>query len=331
MASHEAVASYHASRFLPGEPVVEIGSGIGADTIAMARRGPVTSYEIDPNRVELAKHNLNAHGLDASIVPDCGLSAAGEAVFADPSRRSESQRRLKLADLEPIPFELVERFGNGRLLGIKLSPMTSDQDLGDLAGDRPMLTEFVSFGRECREALVWLGRSVTESETVAVHVESGSRIASAPLHSTVDLPHAWLYEADPAAVRAHALGAFEMDGLGESNGYLTSDDLVEHIWLRAYSVLYAGAGDVRTTAAKVKELGGGTPIVKQRAAGVDPIKLAKQAKGTGKRSLTVVVWAVGKSLKHAIVEGPMSVDAKDQPKARKARGENTMECQPATR
>jgi hypothetical protein len=60
----EVVAKFHADRFPEGEKVFDLTAGIGADTIALARRGPVTAYEQDETRADCARWNLAVHGLE---------------------------------------------------------------------------------------------------------------------------------------------------------------------------------------------------------------------------------------------------------------------------
>ena len=125
-----------------------------------------------------------------------------------------------------------------------LIPMLADELLGGL-GPR---AEFVSFGGECREALVFAGRKAGEGWG-AVHVESGERLPRGPLPLTTDNPADYFFAADPAAVRAHSLGAlctrFDLVPLEGSNGYLTGDAPVISPWLRSYRVLYSGKADVK--------------------------------------------------------------------------------------
>jgi hypothetical protein len=66
-ATGEAIARYHASRFPEGAPVVDMTAGVGADLIALARRGPAIGYELDPERAMCAAWNLRVHGVEAEV------------------------------------------------------------------------------------------------------------------------------------------------------------------------------------------------------------------------------------------------------------------------
>ena len=87
MASTEALARFHASRYPSGVPVIDITVGIGADLMALAARGPAVGYEIDTMRAEMARHNLAVYDVTAELHASDGLGARGDYVWADPARR----------------------------------------------------------------------------------------------------------------------------------------------------------------------------------------------------------------------------------------------------
>ncbi|HWA83674.1 MAG TPA: class I SAM-dependent methyltransferase, partial [Fimbriimonadaceae bacterium] len=298
MASHEAVATYHASRFPRGEPAGDLTCGTGADLIALARRGPAIGFELDRERAAYARHNLAVHGLEAEIVVGDAMADSWpfEFAYCDPSRRIEGRRTLDLDQFSPSPREVAERFQRLKLAGMKLSPMLQDRDLESF-GAR---LEFVSYGRECREALLWFG---FEAGRVAVRAESGENLPAAGDPPATAAVGRHLFEADPAAIRAHGLGTLcarhELFALGDSNGYLTGDSPVESVWLTAYEVLADHAADLKRSRAALASLGGGTPVVKSRGAPVDVDKLRKNLRGEGEE-FYVVVYPIGASLRHAI-------------------------------
>jgi hypothetical protein len=300
MATHEEVAAYHASCFPEGEAIQDLTCGIGGDLIAFARGGEAIGYDLDRARAAYSIHNLDVHGLSAEIMVSDSVSSGGyDFAFCDPSRRGPSGRTLRIAEFAPNPEVVAGYFREAQLGGIKLSPMLADKDLERLGGR----LEFVSYGGECREALIWLGSMVTTTARSAVHVESRQVLLAGSDPTVVSSPLGFLYGADPAAIRAHCLGTlcleFALSGLGESNGYLTGDQLVGSPWLDAFEVLAWHSADVRRTQSELKRLGGGTPVIKSRGAAVDVHKLRKELRGEGEE-LVVVVYPDGRSLKHVI-------------------------------
>lgn len=298
MASHEAVAAYHASRFPEGELVGDLTCGIGADLIALARRGPVSGFELDPERADYARHNLAVHGLEGDVAVTDSMQEPWlfEYAYCDPSRRVEGRRTLDLDQFAPRPKEVAERFKPLKLAAMKLSPMLLDRELESFGGR----LEFVSFRGECREALVWFG---ADPGRFAVLAETGEALPAAGDPPATDAVGGYLFEADPAAVRAHCLGELcsrhDLRALGDSNGYLTGGSLVGSPWLTAFEVLADHAADLKRTRSVFKSLCAGTPVVKSRGAQVDVDKLRKDLRGDGEE-LVLIVYPVGRSLRHAI-------------------------------
>lgn len=300
-ATHEALADYHAAKFRKGVRVVDLTAGIGGDLIGLAGRGPATGYEIDAERAVCALHNLRAYGREAEIFVKSGLSEPWtfDYAIADPSRRVGGRRTVNPQGFEPDPLEIAQRFKAIRLGLIKLSPMMEDAFLKSLG---PGL-EFLSYGRECREALIITGRDAPTG-TWAVHVETGERLETGIASGDRELPDLYLYDSDPAAIRAHALGTLsrqmKLKPLGTSNGYLTGPEVVKSPWLRGYEVLYAGRPDLDKTIFGLRELDARVVEVKVRSADVDGQRLLREFPTRGRRPVSLVVYGLGKSMRHAL-------------------------------
>jgi len=310
MSTHERVAAYHASRFPAGELIADLTCGIGADLIALAQRGQGVGFELDPQRSEYAKWNLAVHGASSGSVrvEDC-LAAewSFKFAFADPARRTQSARTWNPQEFEPHPIELAKRFESLELAGMKLSPMIRDDFFRHLPGE----LEFVSFGGECREAVVWMGRQAGRTRSAVLLGSADFRSAALRLEAAIaPAPKAeaalrFLYEADPAAIRAHALGTLAVETrtqlLGDSNGYLTSDAMVENPWLTGFEVLADHPADLRQTNQVLRSLNAGTPVIKSRVPRLEAEQLRRQFRGDG-RELIVAVYPVGKKLRHAVLQ-----------------------------
>lgn len=297
MASHEAVAAYHASRFPSGELVIDLTCGIGADTLAFARRGPCIAFEQDPFHVACARHNLAVHGLEAEVRLGDSVQRSWPSghIFLDPARREGGRRRWHLADYSPEPLALLARLRTADSFAIKLSPMLPDEDLRRfLAG-----IEFVSFGQECREALILSGAE----GVAAVRIDGDlNRIPESPLISFRELPESFIYEADPAAIRAHALGWFNLAGLGNSFGYLTGKEIQSSPWLTCFSVLWAGAFHERSVKVALRDLGRNLSAVKLRGVDLNPSAVQKRLRSSLPPTAILILYRSGPRLLAAIVE-----------------------------
>ncbi|MBN8690506.1 MAG: hypothetical protein J0L72_06890 [Armatimonadetes bacterium] len=296
-ATHHRVSDYHADRFPPGVRVLDMTCGIGADSMALAKHCDLVGAELDPERAFYAEFNLEAMSLNGEIrcIDSYELHPNFEFAFADPGRRQGGKRIVDPDEYLPNPSEIASRGSHLSLLGIKLSPVVPDSYLESLGGR----TEFVSFGRECREACVW--KSPDRDYSVScVHIESGESLASRPITAVIDEPGEFLYDADPAAVRAHALGNFNAAALGDSPGYLTADHSIESPWLRRYRVLWYGRFDVSDIKSTLKKLDSKTPEIKQRGTEQDLIALRKKWILKGDQECIVVLFRVQKSIRAII-------------------------------
>lgn len=304
-ATHERVARHHADFFPANTPVWDLTAGIGADLIALAARGPVIACELDSTRAHCARHNLEAHDLSGTVLEaDCLLTTKGQHVthlFVDPARRVEGKRTLSIEEFSPRPRDIVEMFSDVRLGVMKLSPMLRDDELESLGTG----LEFVSFEGECREAIVFFGKDAPVGRWAA-QVGHPHRLQAGADPTEVETPQEFLFDADPAAVRAHAVGnlasSLGLQVLGGSRGYLTGPEPVDSPWLRPYRVLHHGKADPKTTKRVLRELGAATPELKQRGAGLDLIAERAKYKSDGERWVSLVIWPVGRSLRHTIVE-----------------------------
>lgn len=302
-ATHFALATYHASLFPKGALVADLTCGIGSDLIALAGRGPVRGYEIDAERFECALHNLQTCGFEGQVLnADCRQNPWDfHYAIADPSRRVAGKRTANPDEFAPNPEELAVRMKDLRLGLIKLSPLLPDPFLARLGTG----LQFVSYGGECREALVICG-SEAPSGRWAVKIGEAHALPEAAVPRAEDSPEDFLYEADPAAIRAHAMGSIpgadSMAALGDSNGYLTSRVHSPSPWVKKYRVLASGRFDAKEIKVRLRELGRRCTIVKSRAPGIDADELLKKVRSEGDGDSVLVLFPVQKSLRYAIVE-----------------------------
>lgn len=292
--THPRIARYHASRFPAGVEILDGTAGMGVDAMAFADRGSVVALENDPVKFEFAFLNVPGTVIQADVA-EYLKDHSPEYLWLDPGRRTSDGRRIiKLDEYQPSPFRLLGAIENARLAGVKCSPITSDEELESI-GRR---VEFVSYGRECREAVCWNGTSFINEGFFAVLLTETEEfvLPRFELEETVEFPDGWLVEADPAAIRAHCLGNFGLPGVGDSNGYLSSTEKVESPWLRNYKVHHAGSADLKKTRAVLREKGLRVFEVKQKGANLEPAKVMRELKTEGD-PVSLIAYRVGKSVK----------------------------------
>ncbi len=301
-ATHQGLSEYHASLFPAGETVADLTCGIGGDLIALAARGPVVGFEIDPERADYARWNLQALGRQGEVREEDGLAWIQNQdtpyVIADPARRVDGRRTIDPTAFTPDPFAIVAAAENARRWVIKLTPMMQDDDLARLA---PRV-EFVSFGGECREALLIGGTDPLTPGVWAVRPGIEPLAGNSPATPMADNAGGWLHDADPAAVRAHALGGFGLSSLGESPGYLVGPEPVASPWLRRYRIL----DDVvpKRLKAALKDLKAAAPILKQRGAGQNLDVWRKELGRFGDHPIAVAFYMQGSAVRAVILSPP---------------------------
>mgnify|MGYP002623886055 CR=1 FL=1 len=305
MASHEEVAAWHASLFPRGELVIDGTCGLGSDLVALAHRGPAIGLDLEESHTRYAKHNLKEHGLSAKVLCTGCLewirTNSPEYVFADPARRSGRKRTLNPSEFEPNLDELVALLTRCKLAVLKLSPMLSDVFLESLGGK----LIFVSHRGECKEAVVVFG---SDSGRFAYQIEAGGYLPAFPAPASIDEPLAYLYEADPAAIRAHALGEFGLSELGSSNGYLTGEERLDLPWIKRYEVVWHGSWRPKSLKQELDSRTLRVDAVKTRGVNLEPRAVQKSLedkKGLKQKksrdACVVALYPVGKSIRAVIL------------------------------
>jgi hypothetical protein len=190
--------------------LMEMGCGLGGDSVFLSERFRVQALERCPARSELARYNLSQLGSnDAQVVNrevECS-TLRGEVLFVDPARRNGS--RISRPDQWHPPLkDVVACFRERRFrkVGVKCAPGLLDRELPE----EPTTVFFVSIEGQLKEAFLVLAQN-SEPKKVAVLI---NRDTSTPLTlSTRDqaipiTPPAigsYLHNPDPAILRACAL------------------------------------------------------------------------------------------------------------------------------
>jgi SAM-dependent methyltransferase len=211
-ASRSAIAEHRAQGFRGSSHVLEIGTGSGSDTAALAAVcGKVTTLEADPATSELARRNLELRGISnvTFIVGTAEevlqhLEGSFDALFADPARRSREGDRIKEASDYSPPLDFVMKLSIGHKRAIKVSP--------GLFIDAPSLgwsREFVGYGSECLEQTLWYGTDTIDSSVFVADIGKGW----SPSRAVHPLPHAeslegFIIEAHAVVNRSQEVGRF---------------------------------------------------------------------------------------------------------------------------
>ncbi len=313
------VANVKASWF--GDRRVEdLCCGIGGDTMALARRGIVTGFDLDPGAAELAAANLmEASGASESsvrVADVCTLSRAADVgVHIDPDRRQSGRRTVGPQWYQPAWNDVTKILRSTESAVVKLAPaaVVPTDDLG--------VTQrvWISLSGSVREQTLVCGdamRSVTSDCTGdgihAYRVASdgtfscfGGSVQEVDVHhNTADtnLPRSFLVDPD-ASIRASGLtekfaAMHDLSMLNGPTGFLTGD--LDDKTLRDVAsmavvgeVLWHGSADDRKLRRQLRAIGAMAITVKVRGTDHDPAKLTRRYRDGGDQPVTLWIGRCG--------------------------------------
>lgn len=302
-ATRAEVADHRASRFAAlgaqlGRPpfVADLCCGIGGDLRALsAAARAVIGFDRDPLTVDVARANVEVLKLDASVecldVETLDRSAF-DAVFIDPARRRDGRRVFDVHAVTP-PWVFVRQLLNSAPAAAKMAPGIPHDIVA--AG---VEAEWVSFGSELKEAVLWSSHLATAGVRRRATLLPGHHtITDADdVQAEVIAPGRFLYEPDPAVVRAHLIGAVAalvsgglLDG---TTAYLTSDAHVHTPFARAFEITDVMPFSFKRLRQTLHERGVGAVTIMKRGSAVDVEQLRRDLRLKGTEHAVVVLALV---------------------------------------
>jgi hypothetical protein len=317
-ATAHAVATHHAAHIhqhAPPGPILDLGCGIGGDTVALAAHRPVIAYEIDPLRLRLAEANVQALGLEGQVTfyqadwvveLAAGRLPAAAAAFADPARRVGEQRVFRLDQMQPPLSAILQLHDAIHHVGVKIMPGVDKREIPAQCG-----VEFISHEGVCKEAVLWFGVLATQPRHMphkhewhqiwaSVHTAAGWQTLTdttppplGPLAAGMTL-----HEPDPAVIRAGTfaplcttLGAHLFD---DQIAYMVGDAAITHPLVQSFRLLEIHPFHLKTLQARLQALGISRVELKKRGAPFAPESLRGRLKlADGDRAGVVIFTRQG--------------------------------------
>jgi hypothetical protein len=292
-ASSDRAAALHARRYAGLGRVADLCCGIGGDLMAVAREHPVLAVDADPAHAWAAELNAAVAGADAVEVVRGDVLTADldgvEGVFVDPARRTQRGRLRNGSSLPALDgcaglAQQVPAVGVKTAPGLPLELVPPGWE-----------AEFVSEGRELKEALLW-------SPALASGGRRASVLDGAQVHTLVPgdedrpglgQPGGFLIDPDPAVTRAGAvaalagrLGARQLD---ERVAFLTTDEPVTTPFGRVLAVEASLPWNLKALRAELRRRDAGAVQIRKRGSAVDVDDLRRRLRLDGHRHLTVVL------------------------------------------
>ena len=293
-----AVSTHRAKRYLGFDRIVDLGCSIGGDTLALAEVGPTIGVDLDPLRLSMAQANIQALRLNAvfiqadltSLLPfRKRTSAAAQAFFFDPARRSGHRRVFSVKEYVP-PLSIVKQWTEiSPALGVKISPGVK---LDEIAGFDAEV-EFVSLKGELKEAVLWFG-PLKSGRRRATILPGGFTMLSGDggfCPERLSEPLAYIYEPDPSILRsglvrdlAVQLNAYQMD---PDIAYLTADTRIETPFARVWKIEDWFPFQLKRFRAYLRDRGVGQVVVKKRGSPLQPETLIRDLRLKGDKNRIV--------------------------------------------
>lgn len=299
-ATAEPVARHKARRF-EGGLVVDLCSGIGGDTLALASGATVLAVDLDAGMNRRARWNAEVYGVAERVAPVRARAEVfpiprGAWLHIDPDRRAglgKSGRARALRDYVPGP-EFLARLPEMAPGGaIKLGPAS---DFGGHFTGTGFEVELVSLGGECKEATVWFGDLATcrrRATRLPDLVTWTDRSAPDAPPIAPRGPLRWVFDPDPALIRSGLLDSFATEhGLGRCVAgidFLTGPDRVESPFLAEFLVLEVLPLDLKALKRLVVARGLGPLEIKTKGVDVRPETLRDQLRPPGPNPATLLL------------------------------------------
>lgn len=287
------VARHRAAR-LAGIGVHDLTCSIGADLTALAAACPVAlGSDLDPVRLAMASHNLQAAGLPVRLVRSDALtvSSVGLLGYADPARRTAGGRRITSTDTLPSVADL-DRVHAARPPVLRVPPGIDYEGLA-----RPGEVEIVSLDGSAREAVLWpaglavVGRRATVLSSGGAGLEVTDQDPDDAATGPVD---EWIVDPDPAIVRAHLVRHWACrHGLHQLDPHLAYlSGPAAPTGVRAFRVLETAPYREKTVAGWLRRDGVGTLEIKQRGTPVIPDDLRRRLRSAMSKDTTVAATLI---------------------------------------
>ena len=306
-ATRPEVADHHASRFLQAgvRRVIDLGCGIGSDSLAFARAGlEVVAVDVDPATAAVAQANLASLAevicADADEVAE-QVVTPGAGVFCDPARRNDRGRLWRVEEFEPRWSTVLHLLDGTRTAGVKLGPALPHALIPE-----SVEAEWITHHGETVEVGLWSGPgSIPGQHSALIMPDARLIVATPPPLSVRDLGR-YLYEPAGAVIRAGAiaeLGAQLGAGLLEPQvAYLTNDRLCSTPFAVAFEVRQRLPFHLKALRAWVRQAEIGVLEIKKRGVDVDPAELRRRLRLAGPRSATIVISRTPNGAIAAVVE-----------------------------
>ena len=299
-ATRAVVADRRAARLAAAgvRTLADLGCGLGSDALAAARAGiAVYAVEADPQTAEMVAANVVAAGLDEWVRVECADATSVrvegyDAVFADPARRTAGRGRVFDPKSYSPPWDFVaglaERVPRTVL---KLAPGIEHRLLPPGAEG-----EWVSVAGDLVEAAFWCGPLAEVPRRSSLLPGGATLTGSGVQAAPVGPVGRFLYDPDPAVVRAHLVAEFAA-GIGgriadPAIAYVYTDEPAETPFGRRLEITDVLPFSLKRLRTLLRERGVGRLEIRKRGSALEPEQLRRDLRLSGPHGASIVLTRV---------------------------------------
>ncbi|MFD6610772.1 methyltransferase domain-containing protein [Micromonospora chalcea] len=294
--------------------LADLGCGLGADALAAARAGiRVYAVEADPLTAAMAAANAGAAGLAELVTVECGDATAFDVsrvdgAFCDPARRRAGTGRRVF---DPKAYSPPWDFVTGLAARVPRTVVKVAPGLDHALIPAGAEAEWVSVDGDLVEAALWCGelagvpRRATllhEKEGPLLNASGSKRVPSYHLTGTgaaeapVGPVRRFLYDPDPAVVRAHLVAelATDLDATlaDPSIAYLYADEARPTPFARCLEITDVLPFSLKRLRALLRERRVGRVEIRKRGSALEPEKLRRDLRLSGDAAADLVLTRV---------------------------------------
>ena len=303
-ATRSVVADRRADRLRAAgvRTLADLGCGLGADALAAARAGiRVYGVEADPVTAAMAAANAQAAGVADLFTVTCGdattVDVGGmDAVFCDPARRrAGTGRRI----FDPGSYSPSWDFITGLLERVPRTVLKVAPGIDHALVPAGAEAEWVSVDGDLVEATIWAGPLARAAHRATLLGRAGTArqlTGSGTAQTPVGPVGRYLYDPDPAVVRAHLVAEFAttVDGTlaDPSIAYVYAGAAVPTPYARILEILETLPFSLKRLRALLRERRVGRVEILKRGSALDPEQLRRDLRLAGPESASLVLTRI---------------------------------------
>ncbi len=257
-ATNEVVAKYRARR-LKCDAIIEIGSGIGLQSIELAKTcKKVIAIEIDERKVEYAKKNAallkinNIEFIHGDALKVISKIKKADIVFCETEREAEEKER-SIESIKPDIIKIIKEYGKiTRDICIEVPPQMQDIKL-------ECEREYLSVNHELNRLNLYFGK-LKKCDISSVVAETGDRLEDEGKKLKESRPLSYLYEADGAVKRAGI--EIPLKGLFHCGEFLTSEKMLSSPFFKSVFEIKAKCRGIKSIFSELKKAGCGKVVLR---------------------------------------------------------------------